>query len=314
VELPEHVLVSEAALRAIGQTHGVHGGGPFERLPDTGIFNAHFLLGADLVLRVPRAHPAQEAALRREIIAVPAARGAGVRAPNLVVFDDSRAVLDSPYAIYQRVPGRTLESLEAEPLAVAEPWRELGRDLARTHAIRTEEIADALSAPADTMPDPRTLVEARAAAGYFATSEARWLLGWLERLAPAALAATPNHLVHGDVQASNVMVDGNPPRYVALLDWGGAAWGDPAHDFAGVPLGAVPLMLEGYRQIAPLDDDDRAEMRIVWRHVQLALWLVARRPMPGYSWAERPLGMLLETLRFFAAEPPEPWRGLGPRR
>jgi hypothetical protein len=54
-------------------------------------------------------------------------------------------------------------------------------------------------------------------------------------------------------------------------------------------------------------------MRIVWRHLQIAMLNVTRGPLPGFSWAERPLGMLLETLAFFAADPPPPWRGLGPR-
>jgi Ser/Thr protein kinase RdoA (MazF antagonist) len=263
---------------------------------------------------VPRAHPGHVTALRRETIAVPAARCNGVRAPRLVAFDESRALLPGPYAMYERVRGRTLESLDADPLAVPEVWREVGRDLAGTHAISGKELAGALGGPAQPMPDPRALVESHAEAGYFSTFDARWLLAWLEQLAPAALEPTPSRFVHGDVQASNIMVDGDPPRYVALLDWGGAAWGNPAHDFAGVPLRAVPLMLEGHRAIAPLDDDGNAEPRIVWRHVQLALWLATRRPMPGCAWAERPLGMLLETLGFFAAEPAEPWRGLGPRR
>jgi hypothetical protein len=106
------------------------------------------------------------------------------------------------------------------------------------------------------------------------------------------------------------MVGGNPPRYAMLMDWGSAGPGDAAHDFAGMPLGAVPFMLDGHRELAPLDEDTTAEGRIVWRHLQLGLWLARRGPQPGRSWAERPLGMLLETLRFFATEPPERCSGL----
>lgn len=39
------------------------------------------------------------------------------------------------------------------------------------------------------------------------------------------------------------------------------------------------------------------------RHLQLALYLLRRPPQPGRAWAERPTGMLIETLRFFLAIP-----------
>src|SRR5262249_19074523 len=83
-------------------------------------------------------------------------------------------------------------------------------------------------------------------------------------------------------------------------------------DFAGVPSRAVPFMLAGHREIAPLDADQTAEARIVWRHLQLALWSLPRGAVPSRSWAERPLAMLLEVLRFFADPPDERWRELGP--
>jgi hypothetical protein len=63
VDLPEHVAVSEAQLRAIARRYGVDG--PVVPLAETGIFNAHYLLGKRLVLRVPRAHPGHVEALRR---------------------------------------------------------------------------------------------------------------------------------------------------------------------------------------------------------------------------------------------------------
>jgi hypothetical protein len=109
-----------------------------------------------------------------------------------------------------------------------------------------------------------------------------------------------------------VMVRNEPPVYTALLDWGNAAWGTAVDDLAVLPLSAVPFMLEGHREIAPLDDDAHAEFRVLWRHLLLMLWLIARGPLPGSSWAERPLSMLLDTLLFFASGPPELWRVLQP--
>jgi Ser/Thr protein kinase RdoA (MazF antagonist) len=88
------------------------------------------------------------------------------------------------------------------------------------------------------------------------------------------------------------------------------AWADATHDFAGKPFRAVPFMLEGYREVAPLPDDETAEARILWRQLQIALYLLGRPPQPGLSWAERPAAMLLEIMRFFLGSPGRPWMDL----
>jgi Ser/Thr protein kinase RdoA (MazF antagonist) len=149
-----------------------------------------------------------------------------------------------------------------------------------------------------------------ASAGYFTAEEAGWLSGWLDLLAPFALAPLPRRFRHGDLQTTNVMIIPDPPTYLALIDWGACGWGDAAHDFAGIPLRAVPFMLEGYREVAPLPEDATAEARILWRHLQISLYLLGRPPQPGLSWAERPAAMLLEIMRFFLGSPVRPWTNL----
>ena len=69
-------------------------------------------------------------------------------------------------------------------------------------------------------------------------------------------------------------------------------------------------MLEGYREVAPLPEDATAEARILWRHLQIALYLLGRPPQPGLSWAERPAAMMLEIMRFFLGSPGGPWMDL----
>ncbi|MGH2558137.1 MAG: phosphotransferase family protein, partial [Thermomicrobiales bacterium] len=165
---------------------------------------------------------------------------------------------------------------------------------------------------AEPLDDPRPLVEELAATGQFTAIEARWLTRWLDSLAPVALAPVPDRFLHGDVQSTNVMVHPGSLAYLTLIDWGAATWGDPAFDFAGFPLRAVPMVLAGHRDIAPVDGNDTAEARILWRHLQLSLWLLRRPPQPGRSWAEQPLGMLIEVLRFFLEAPGDPWRDLAP--
>jgi Ser/Thr protein kinase RdoA (MazF antagonist) len=69
-------------------------------------------------------------------------------------------------------------------------------------------------------------------------------------------------------------------------------------------------MLEGYREVAPFPEDEKAEARILWRHLQISLYLLGRPPQPGLSWAERPAAMLLEIMRFFLGSPGTPWTDL----
>jgi aminoglycoside phosphotransferase (APT) family kinase protein len=311
LKLPEFTTVSTEVLRAVASRHGLEADGPLVQLPETGIFNAVYLLGEHHVLRIPRDHPKHIEALYREAIAVPAARQAGVRTPELLVFDDTCDLVSVPYVIYERVHGETLADLEPEPLPAADVWRELGRDLPRLHAVTAGDLAAPLPSQL-APPDPRELVESRSRDGWFTSSEARWLLTWLDRLAPMALVSVPSRVLHGDSQATNVMVSPKPLRYVAVIDWGSAGWGDAAEDFAGVPLRAVPFMLQGHRDFTALDDDDSAEARVLWRHLQLGLLTLPRGAVPGRSWAERPLAMLFEILRFFLAEPGVRWADLGP--
>lgn len=312
--LPE---VSPETLRAIAARHGLPvptaaAESAFTRLPDTGICNGHWLLGEDYVLRVPRLALNFARAIRREVTVVPLARAVGVRTPPVIAFDDALDLLPVPYAIYERVRGVPLESLALEPDATPAVWRAVGRDLARLHTgIPHAHPLDLLrdEAPSDIRP----LAEQRAAEGYYGATEARWLLRWLDRLAPAALAPVPLRFCHADLQMANVMVTcasaGAAPVYAALIDWGDAQWRDPAWDCAGIPLRAAPDVLAGHREVAPLDGDETAEARVLWRHLHLALATLERGPQPAHSWAERPLGMLLEVVRFARETTDERWKG-----
>lgn len=312
MKLPDPTAVSSDIVAAIATRHALDAR-TIIPLPQVGIINTVYLLGDDLVLRVPRAHPAHVALMYREAVAAPAARAVGVRTPRLVVFDDSLTLLPVPYTIYERVHGETLGLLDLDPATTPEAWRELGHDLAVLHAeVSADGPCGSLAVDEEVL-DPRALAEARASEGWFTTLEARWLVTWLDRLAPAMTAAVPHRFVHRDVQATNVMVrTRDEPRYLALLDWGEARWGDPASDFGALPLRAVSYALEGHRAVAPLDGDETAEARILWCHLTWALYVLPRGATPGLSWAECPLAVLLETLRFCLDQPGGRWRGVMP--
>ena len=306
MELPPAVdvdldLIRERHDLAFGDAH---------QLTQVGIFNTVYALGDDLILRVPRNHPFFVEAARKELVAVPAARAAGVRTPAIVAHDDSCEVVPVPYAVYERVRGESLEAIGADPEEAADIWRAYGCDLARTHT-GVQRAGPLAGFESEDVEDAWKLLAGVAAAGNVTTLEARWLEAWLAELAPAAQTPLPERFVHGDSQASNVMARRDPPAYAAVIDWGGCGWSSPIRDFAGIPLRAVPHVLAGYRDVAPREADEGIEPKILWRHLQLALYCLGRPPQPGLNWAERPATMLVDILRFFVDPPPE-WADLRP--
>lgn len=169
-----------------------------------------------------------------------------------------------PYTLYERVQGKTLGLLDLGPDATPDAWRALGRDLARLHTsvtptqIPPEEVGQCK--------DLRAAPEALATTGLFTLTEARWLERLLDQLAPYTLAEIQQRFLHGDSQTTNMMVAPDSLEYLAVLDWGSSGWGNVAWDFLAIPLRAVPFILEGYREIAPLGGDEIVEARILWRH------------------------------------------------
>ena len=245
MKVPDPVPMSVTSLAAIAARHNV-ASTKCELCPTTGIINCVYVLGETLVLRVPRNHPAHVAQARREASAIPLAGAAGVRTPRLVAFDDAQDILPVPYLIVEQVHGVNLESLSLEPEDVPHVWRALGRDLARLHrGANSGGPSDLPPGWGDGLADPRLLVEERVSDGWLSPFEARWLLRWLEVLAPLSIGPVPNRFCHADVQMANLLVDPLSHDHLALIDWGCAHPVDPAFDFLGMPLRAVPLILAG---------------------------------------------------------------------
>lgn len=242
---------------------------------------------------------------------MPLVRAAGVRTPALLAFDDELDLLPVPYGLYERVPGIDLEHAVDDPAGATSAWHELGRDLAVLHAGVPERPPATSVILYDEKTDPRPLPDIIAQAGYFTAVEARWFSAWLDKLAPAALAAHTPRFLHNDTQATNVMVDPATLAYRAVIDWGGCRWGDPAIDFSGISLRAVPALLEGYRQVTAFDDET-VEARILWRHLQIGLHQFRGKPQPETSWAERPMAIPLDVLRFFTGAPDDRWKRWAP--
>ena len=256
--------VSDAQLVAICERHGF-APGPFGRLPSTGVVNAIYTVGDDVVLRIPKDHPGTLADTFTESVALPVVMAAGVRTPALLAFDESCDIVDVPYGAYEWV-----HAPHGWP-AAADGWRDLGRDLATLHSgvtscpdplgrldtpgrwCHAEQVVGALTVVDDV--DVRTALEAA-----------------LVRLEPAvqewAASGTPCFL-HDDVKDSNLLQrDG---AYAAIIDWGDAGWGDAAIDFRNLPPARTADVVSGYREVRPVDE--AFEARVRWDQ----LGAVARR-------------------------------------
>jgi hygromycin-B 7''-O-kinase len=254
-----------------------------------GVANHVYLLGDDLVLRVPRS-AAMAADLRKEASIIPVAHAAGIRTPALVAFDPV-----VPCLVVERVPGTDLAGRARTPGLL----RQVGRELAMIHRLDPPPVP----VDADRVA-PGTLLAELTAAGHLDAENADWLAACFARLPPPDDARV---LIHGDLGPQNLIADGD--RLTGIVDWGDAMLADPATDFAKMPLTDVPAMLAGYREITA---EGPAEAAVLRHHL---LWALGRlgdpAPRPGERhWTAPPASRMIGLLRFFTTPAAEPWRTL----
>jgi len=308
VVLDEHsftVEVAPAVLVAIAKRLGLTTSINIP-LPSLGKFNSIYLLGDDFVLRVPQNTLPDIAAMRTEFLVVPLVHAAGVRAPALVLFDDTCRLLPVPYTVYERVHGVPFQSLTPD-LRPSATWQAIGHDLARLHTGIDRDGPAGHLAMDEVAPDPRPWLDELLGTEVVLAAEAQWIKGWLDRLEPFVRTPWSYRFCHGDVNASNIMVHETTYAYLALLDWGGAGWLDAAWDFAHVALDAVPWMLAGYRAVAPLPADTTAEARILWYHLYLAIVTLRYGPPRERAWTKQRIARLEISIERFLKDSRAHW-------
>ena len=166
-----------------------------------------------------------------ELRTIAAAHAAGVKVAEPIAVSDDAGIVGAPFAVQAFVSGtaqgrRIVRDPDLATFgdALAD---ELGRQLARIHAIRPAGgVLPFLPVPIGN-PARRVVAELRAAldAASAPRPALEYVLGWLDANAPEPPALT---LVHGDFRTGNYMVDGG--RLTAVLDWEFAHWGDPRED------------------------------------------------------------------------------------
>jgi aminoglycoside phosphotransferase (APT) family kinase protein len=264
-----------------------------------GVANRAFALGDQLFLRIPRSQEF-EADLLKEVVVIPVARAAGVRTPAIVDFDDTRALVDAPYMVVERVLATDLVDSPAEDRRL---WSELGEQVRLLHDVKHQQL---VGVPVQEYGDPRPTVDRLATSGFIDAGTANWLQAWFDRLATSLDREAPKVLLHGDLAPQNLLVD-QTGRYRALIDWGDAAWGPRGAEFAKLRLEQVAELLPSYGH----PGHGELEAAALWFHLSWGLSNLTGPPrLNQRHWTAPPASRLLGVLRFFAGNPPAPWRTL----
>ena len=239
----------EEELRPLLEAHGFSPAG-LEKI-STGKFNDSFFValegGREVVLRIaprddagflfyernmmrqePRLHR-----LIRERTSVPVA--------EMLAFDDSRSLIDRDFLIMERLPGTALSDARVSGSAADRVFEETGRHLRELHdGCRTERYGylgeHHCMEPADSWVSAfRTmwglLIEDIRACGGYGADEAKAVRDSLEPHLKLFDRPVPSSLLHMDIWAQNILVDGDG-RVTGIVDWDRALWGDVEIEFA----------------------------------------------------------------------------------
>ena len=284
--------------------HGLNGA---LRYIGGGFVNFVYLLGDDKVLRLNRPDRGTEDAYT-EAVAVPAVRAAGIKAPELIVFDDSNDAAPNVATVYARARGFALGTLRVEQSELPSLYREIGRETARLHTrvTRVEDPNGWLDYA--EYHDPAAMIEPAFAAGRIDRVSGDWLMKWSGRIAPLLDFGVKKAFTHNDLHAGNTMVLSGPLRLSAVIDWGDAAWFDPMVDFETMPVWCVPWALEGYRSEGGAVDPTFIG-RLLWHNIGTLLeWENdgdrSHEPDP---WVPLPASLWANFVRLMRMDLPSEW-------
>ncbi len=240
---------------------------PLSHIVSSGMDNAMYRVGADLVLRMPQTpHAAERFATELEWLPVVAGRLA-VRVPRVRYAGAPTDALSSGWAVLDWIRGEdawTARRIDRAGLA---------DDLASVvAALRSADVADdGLTLPVGARGGPlaprdERITEAIAGVGHLV--DADLLVGiWRRALAVPGHAGAPV-LLHADLIPGNLVVDAG--RLVGVIDWGTISSGDPACDIT--PAWWVLDRTSRGRFRAVLDADDATWARAAgWAVAQAAL-------------------------------------------
>ena len=254
----------------VDRTSAAHGiGGRAELMAASGMVNEAWMLDDRFVLRITILEDAADEA-DREAWVVPIARAAGVRSPELIVADTSRSLVEFPYTIYERAMGELLGHLPSDPAEFLPTYRELGREMALLHTIEIPEDDRPRLHKSFTYVDIAKVVKMREC-GKINAVEACEIENWIVRLNELIGDRSRRAFLHQDIHPWNLFVDPETKQLTAIIDWGDAAWGDPAGEFSSMPLTAMPEMFVGYEEAGGIIDESMKARALIFG-LGLEMW------------------------------------------
>jgi hypothetical protein len=170
--------------------------------------------------------------------------GGGAHAPGCSSSTSRSTSLPVPYSIYERVRGETLGCSTGTRPPAPRCGAELGHDLALLHSGVSED-GPVAGLEMDEMPDPRPWPDGTGGGRVLHRTEARWLEEWLDGWLRRRSRPSPGAFLHGDSQATNVMVEAGSLEYVAVLDWGSCGGETPRGTSPGYRCGSYPRCSKG---------------------------------------------------------------------
>ncbi len=287
-------------LQAITQKHGLTG--QLKELPDVGYVNWVFLVGDHHVLRVCKPHIGCEDG-RTEAVAVPVAITAGINTPKLLVFDESNKFIPTSYTIYDRVPGKALDDFTGKQESLPDLYKELGREIGKIHTRITDCPDPNNWLDTAGHQDPYEAIETALKKERLDKNNSHWLRQWADQLQPAFQTQYEDRFIHNDLHSGNTMITESPLTLTGVIDWGDAAWGDPALDFETMPVWAVPWALEGYREEGA-ETDEGFLGRLLSHNIACAFEWNTRGETPTAI----SMGLLVNMPRLLTAELPAEWQ------
>ncbi len=168
---------------------------------------------------------------KEEHALVSAAWAAGVAVPRPVAFCEDETVTGRAFALVERVKGIGYGPKIVREVGLggdrAVLGREIGRQLARIHAIEPDAALAAILGPKPSDPAVAevALMRERLDAMGAVRPGLEWALREAERTAPRPGEVV---LTHQDFRTGNILVD--EAGLTAILDWEFAAWSDPMAD------------------------------------------------------------------------------------
>ena len=225
---------------------------PIREIASPGTDNAMFMLGDAIVLRIPK----QEwsiAALEKELLWLPKLNGLPLAIPEVLCHGESKQDIGFDFGIFSWKPGRIATSdqiadqqqaaydlacflnalhqisVEQAPRAGIHNHRR-GVDLSEL----TQNVVSSIDILADEIDAPTALSLWEQACSAGPSGKAVW--------------------VHGDLKSDNMIA--SQGALTAIIDWGLAAVGDPAADYAAAWTWVAPEARNCFRSVCDPTDDD----------------------------------------------------------